>query len=174
MSNHNIALSSPVVMKLQPEWFQNGYYVYVVVINHREKRYYYIGMTGDRKHLVARSPFYRMSGHFMLSKSTQNQIIKGIKNILGIDIKVNTDMLCEMNIAYYAWLIKPFIKQPSESDHHTNREIGEKIESALIKKCQKVFREENVFNKNLSQKKFEEYQVYAEEIFQQLKDHINE
>jgi hypothetical protein len=161
-------------MKLQPEWFQNGYYVYVVVLTYKRKNYFYIGMTGDRKHTVARSPFYRMGGHFMLGTSTQNQIIKGIENKLGIVVKDDSDILCKMNITYYAWLINPYFKNISKEEHHRKRDIGEKIESALIVQCKAAFSEENVFNKTLSRKDFVGYELYASKILEQLKHYINE
>lgn len=174
MNENTMAIGAPVTIKLEPEWFKSGYYVYVVVIKYEENNYYYIGMTGDRNHIVARSPFYRMSGHFMLGQSTQNQIIKGIERKLEINVKEDSDLLCQMNIVYYAWLINPYEKDISEKEHHSKRNIGEKIESALIAKCIDEFKEKYIFNENLSQKDFSGYERYAAQILEQLKIKINE
>lgn len=154
-------------MKLQPEWFRNGYYVYVVVVEYQEKKYYYVGMTGDRKHFTARSPFYRMGGHFMLGKSTQNQIIKGIEKKFDVIVKDDSNILCDMDISYYAWLINEY-NRADEAKHHEYRTIGEKIESALIAACKKQFGEDYLFNSKPSRKNFAAYQETAEQILAQL------
>lgn len=64
------------------DWFRSGYYVYVVKIEHYKKgTFYYIGQTGDRHHVAARSPFYRLMGHFnpyIIKNGTDSQLIKGL------------------------------------------------------------------------------------------------
>jgi hypothetical protein len=63
------------------DWFQSGYYVYVLTINHISNvTYYYVGQTGDRFHKAARSPFYRLMAHFRPYKSTDNQLVVGLEN----------------------------------------------------------------------------------------------
>ncbi len=168
MIDTKISLSNPVIMRLEPEWFKMGYYVYVVLIRFKGRKYYYIGMTGDRKHITARSPFYRMGGHFMLGKSTQNQIIKGIESKLKFNVKEDSNILCEMNFTYYAWLIKDFMKNISKEDHGNNRTIAEKIESGLIEKCKVSFGEDYVFNNKGSRKNMNDYDDEVIQIFNQL------
>ncbi len=168
MNNTLLEIGAPVTMKLQQDWFRPGYYVYIVLVKHNEKRYHYIGMTGDRKHLVARSPFYRMGGHFMLGKSTQNQVIKGIEEKLGINVKEDSSLLCDMDFTYYAWMIKPYDKNIQKEEHAIKRTIAEKIEAGLISKCKVEFGLENVFNKRGSRKDSREYVNEVEAIFKQL------
>ena len=71
-----------IVINFNPEWYQSAYYVHVLTIVHKTKgAYYYVGQTGDRKHVSARSPFYRLMGHFNtynFSKSTDAQLVKGL------------------------------------------------------------------------------------------------
>ena len=68
----------------KPEWFQSAYYVYVLTIEHNDKQtYYYVGQTGDRNHKSARSPFYRLMGHYNtynFTKGTDAQLVKGLFN----------------------------------------------------------------------------------------------
>lgn len=45
-------------IEFNSEWFKSGYYVYVLSISHMEKgMFYYIGQTGDRKHIAAHHLF---------------------------------------------------------------------------------------------------------------------
>lgn len=63
------------------DWFQSGYFVYVLTIYHNANvTYYYVGQTGDRFHKAARSPFYRLMAHFRPYKSTDNQLVVGLEN----------------------------------------------------------------------------------------------
>lgn len=173
MSDLTIELKAPVIIHLQPEWFQNGYYVYVVTIKFNDEIYYYIGMTGDRNHTVARSPFYRMSGHFSTRKSTENQIVKGIERTFGASVK-DDNVLTKMSFTYYSWMIQPFHKDIDKMKHHENRVAAEKIESGLIVKCRNGFGTERVFNHQLSRKDFTGFETEVGQMFEQLKHLTNE
>ncbi len=166
-------IPEPTEIKLKPEWFKMGYYVYVVVIDYKNEKHFYVGMTGDKAYPTARSPFYRMSGHFSLAdSSTQNQIIKGLKNKFNIDKKMLDKALQEMQITYYAWLLNEF----DEDDHHGHRLkriCAEKTESALIQKMKKSY-PDKVFNDGISIKDYEEVNGIAEQLLQNLKRKINE
>lgn len=59
-----------------PEWFDSGYYVYVITVEQEGTQRYYIGQTGDRNHLSSRSPFYRLWGHFNPYRSTDSQLFE--------------------------------------------------------------------------------------------------
>lgn len=106
---------------LQPEWFCHAYYVYFVTMLDDDRRMVYVGMTGDRKHWMARSPFYRMAGHFnQLSASTENQVIKGIReycNIDDIDQAGLVRKLEELKITYHAYPLAPFEFGVSKEEH---------------------------------------------------------
>ena len=70
-------LHIPIVFN--SDWFQSGYFVYVLTISHESKgTYYYVGQTGDRNHNSSRSPFYRLTAHFRPYKSTDNQLVVGL------------------------------------------------------------------------------------------------
>jgi len=90
----------PAVITLEPVWFEMGYYVYIVMMRRDKEKYFYVGMTGDRQHETARSPFYRMAGHFSrLASSTQNQVIKALKNYWP---KEDLDsLLLKVEFSYY-------------------------------------------------------------------------
>lgn len=153
-------------MKLDPLWFVMGYYVYVVVMKYEGSNRFYIGMIGDRKHLTARSPFYRMTGHFMLGGSTQNQIIKGIKAHLNI-AEVTDKVLCQIQFIYYAWLLQDFIKGDFVM-HPVKRSFAEKVESCLIDKMRVAFGRLCIFNGKGGLRKSESVSDVAEEIFTDL------
>ena len=164
-----VKYGKPVIMELQPGWFQMGYYVYVVLIRYKGKRYYYIGMTGDRNHLTARSPFYRMSGHFIIGNSTQNQTIRGIEAKIGIKVKDNYQALCDMKFTYYSWMVRPFQQGVDKEIHQSNRVFTEKIESGLIKKCLHEFGSEYVFNSKQSRKEIGGAENDINQLFKQIK-----
>ena len=71
-----------MTISFNPEWFKSAYYVYVLKIVHETKgHFFYIGQTGDRNHISARSPFYRLMGHYNtynFSKGTDAQLVKGL------------------------------------------------------------------------------------------------
>jgi hypothetical protein len=166
-----LLIPEPTIIELQPEWFKMGYYVYIVLIQYKSKKYFYIGMTGDRKYKTARSPFYRMGGHFsQLKSSTQNQIIKGLQNKLSID-DVET-ALPNMRFTYYSYLIDLFDRKDT-STHHVKRKRAEQIESSLIKKMKAQFKDDSIFNKKVSRKKFEEGEIISNQLFEDFKTRIN-
>lgn len=167
----NIVINDPIVIPLKGQWFENGYYVYVVVTDFQNEKYFYVGMTGDRKHIMARSPFYRMSGHFQLRNSTQNQIIKGIERVLGISGS-NNEVIKTMDFTYYAWKLRDFYPEINSELHHSNRIVAEKVESQLIKFCQEKFGKEKMFNHQVSRKDFAGYEKVSQSIMNQLLDKI--
>ena len=164
-------IPEPTIIELKPEWFKPGYYVYVVAIIYRQLQYYYVGMTGDRKYEVARSPFYRMSGHFnQLESSTQNQILKGLKEkTVGTDID---DVLSESKFIYYCYIIDEYRKDKLEL-HKEKRIKAEKIESYLIKKLKALFGEEHVLNKKYSLKNFNDVEIAGERLYTNLISKLN-
>jgi hypothetical protein len=164
-------IPEPTIIELKPEWFKPGYYVYVVVIIYRQWQYYYVGMTGDRKYEVARSPFYRMNGHFnQLESSTQNQILKGLKEKTGgIDIDV---VLSETKFTYYCYIIDEYCKDKVEL-HKEKRIKAEKIESYLIKQLKVHFGKEHVLNKKYSLKNFDDVEIAGERLYANLISKLN-
>lgn len=59
---------------------ESTYGDYIIFIKDASKNpiYFYVGQTGDAKHISARSSFYRIAAHLSYTKSTQNQIFKAI------------------------------------------------------------------------------------------------
>lgn len=160
-----LLIPEPIIMELNPDWFQSGYYVYVVTIQYKRKNYFYIGMTGDRHHLTARSPFYRMNGHFIRGKSTQNQIVKGIEDKLGLE--VTDELLSQMRFIYSAWLLHPFLAN-DEHVHKSRRIYAEGVENALINLMRKKFNSSAIFNKKSSSKANSEYDLIAQQIIDSM------
>ncbi|MBC6995898.1 hypothetical protein QWY85_17220 [Neolewinella lacunae] len=126
---------TPVVIELQQEWFRHAYYVYFVTILDQDRRLVYVGMTGDRKHTMARSPFYRMAGHFNQLTSTENQIIKGIRKHCAIAVGDQAGLVAklkELKITYHAYPLYEFEFNGSAEDHQKQRQKTEQVESWLM------------------------------------------
>lgn len=129
-------------INFNPEWFQSGYYVYVLKISHSSKgNFYYVGQTGDRKHVSARSPFYRLIGHFNtynLRKGTDAQLVQGLikKELIEIPSENKKARICveeaivnkSVTITANYFNISDFNK----TDHVVKRKNVEEIELALI------------------------------------------
>lgn len=132
----------PLEISFNPEWFQSGYYVYVISIKHISRgMFYYIGQTGDRKHVAARSPFYRLMGHFntyYLKKGTDAQMVQGLINNKLIEIPTknkNTRICVEEAIVNKSVSITASyfsISNFNKTDHVLKRKNVEEIELVLI------------------------------------------
>ena len=117
----------PLVFEIKKEWFKEGYYVYIINLMHKSDEYFYTGVTGDYNYLIARAPFYRMTGHFnRLNSSTENQIISGIKDLTNKNQRIE-DSLQEFKITYFWYKIFDFIPNPHPSIHRQKREEVELI-----------------------------------------------
>lgn len=126
---------TPIVIELKKEWFRHAYYVYFVSMLDEAHHMVYVGMTGDRAHLMARSPFYRMSGHFNQSTATDNQLIAGLRDEYGItqsDKAAMTAKLESLKITYHAYPLSPFDFKLEREDHAELRVFAERTESWLI------------------------------------------
>lgn len=144
-----------ISIHLKPDWFEEGYYVYVYILQKANRKFYYVGMTGDRKYQTARSPFYRMCGHFSkLNSSNENQIIKGIKEKFSFKGEVS-DLLPKIKMSVHFFKLRDKINSKRRDDkkkHGENRKYAEMIESVIIQKIRKVRGVESVINKRISSK----------------------
>jgi hypothetical protein len=173
---------TPVVIEIKPEWFRHAYYVYFVTMLGDDRRMVYVGMTGDRKHRMARSPFYRMAGHFnQLSASTENQVIKGIReycNIDDIDQAGLVRKLEQLKITYHAYPLALFEFGVLKEEHTPLRRQAERVESWLM---QQLWEEQNadesdklkVFNKKISMKPDKEVKRIGTSILEDWRDRIS-
>lgn len=131
-------------IRFNSEWFKSGYCVYVISITHVSKGiFYYIGQTGDRNNKSARSPFYRLMGHYNTYGSknfgTDAQLVKGlVKNDLIEKPSENKKArICvEEAIENKTITINADFFNVSDFNiaaHEAKRKNVEEIESALIK-----------------------------------------
>jgi hypothetical protein len=114
MSNYN-------TIQFSGKLTQAGFSIYLFEIASGDKKYFYIGMTGDNFYPSARSAIHRLSGHFDLSaKSTQNQLLKAIKTN-KIDIE-------QSQINMHHWSIEGFkpwegsLKEKTKDSFKGNKE----------------------------------------------------
>lgn len=127
-----------IKINFKPEWFQSGYFVYIITIIHKDRGlFYYIGQTGDRKHISARSPFYRLIAHLRPYKSTDNQLANGlITHHLVIPTKEKSLRVCieeaftENTIEVYADYFK--INDFDSKQHRIKTKFVESIEQSII------------------------------------------
>lgn len=135
-----------------PEWFASGYYVYIITVWHEGDYRYYIGQTGDRNHLSARSPFYRLWGHFNPYKSADGQLFQSLKEILRVDTrKISNRVKVESSIASGIISIKAdyfkifdLPEQLTRAEHTQMRKHVEDVESLIIQAIPK----DALINKN--------------------------
>jgi len=157
----------PTIIKLESDWFNVGYYVYLVGIKYKSRKYYYVGMTGDRYHSTARSPFYRMGGHFnRVGSSTENQIIKGIKSVIDNSTPIEI-LLPQMDITYYAYKVRNYVHGQMQG-HKGHRQFAEQVESFLMEKLWERKGEKFVFNKRISMTPQRQAERMGEKIFSDL------
>ena len=132
-------------IRFNSEWFKSGYYVYVISITHKSQGiFYYIGQTGDRYNISARSPFYRLMGHYntngISNYGTDAQLVKGLvsNGLIETPSENKKTRICvEEAIENKTITINADFFNVSDfniSDHEAKRKNVEEIESALIKK----------------------------------------
>ena len=148
------------------EQLKSMYSVYVIILNNEADTYFYVGQTGDRKHISARSPFYRLTGHLdKQESSTQNQVYKGIvEKILKIKYDENTHenvekYLSNLKLKMYTFPIFDFQYNISKEEHSKKRKHVEDIEKILLEEFVKKFGKDRIINKiigfrNIPSKKF--------------------
>jgi hypothetical protein len=177
-------MSSNIVhipIEFNAEWFQSGYFVYVISVKHNNTdTYYYIGQTGDRFHQSARSPFYRLWGHYNpynQKSGTDAQLFKGILKLLPNNDEVSNRIKVEkainskeIEIKADYFKIKDFTEEIGEKEHKQNRLLTENIETILIKKINEISTVLNDTSKIRSSKKptNEEANKIANEIFEKF------
>jgi hypothetical protein len=131
-------------IRFNSEWFQSGYYVYVISITHISKGiFYYIGQTGDRNNKSARSPFYRLMGHYNTygrnNFGTDAQLVKGLVSNGLIEMPSDNkkaricieEAIVNKTVAINADFFN--ISDFNITDHDAKRKNVEEIEAALIK-----------------------------------------
>jgi hypothetical protein len=136
-------------IQLQGSYFKSSFSVYVVEIKNKQfGRLFYVGQTGDAKHFTARSPFYRMGGHFEYSTSTQNQIFKGVSKKLGLaqasdnrEIRKKVEaFLLASEVNYYVFPVKEFsYDNEDKSKHNSKRRVTLVIETFLLKRFSEIY-----------------------------------
>ena len=140
--NNNIV---HIPIEFNAEWFQSGYFVYVISVKHDSKgTYYYIGQTGDRFHQSARSPFYRLWGHYNpynQNSGTDAQLFKSILKLLPKNDEVSNRIKVEravnskeIEIKADYFKIKDIADNVGKEEHKQNRLLTEDIETILIQK----------------------------------------
>ncbi len=123
-----------------------GFSIYVLEIKSENRKWFYIGMTGDPHYPSARSAFHRISGHLELSpRSTQNQLMLVLKNKLEIE---NAEEFKKVTIKMYHYPIAGFkriteeilnkenvVKLKTTDDYKNYKKLQQKVlalEKALI------------------------------------------
>ena len=94
------------VIEIPGAFLVPGFSIYVLEVIKDNKKWFYIGMTGDPYYPSARSAFHRLSGHLEKSKgSTQNQLKIALHEKLGI---TNDKELSKLTFRMYHYPISGF------------------------------------------------------------------
>lgn len=146
---------------IEGKQFKPSYIIYIIRVSSVDGgNYFYVGQTGDRKHITARPPFRRLAGHLdEINKSTQNQLYKGIlEKILNIHVPKEekytkeikrkvSGFLEESGIEMFVVSVKEFPKDIKEKEHKENVRHVEDIEKNVIKKFVEKFGSKCLLNK---------------------------
>lgn len=149
----SVVVQNKMHIRFDANWFKANYYVYVIVVKHNNQSYYYVGQTGDRKYTAARSPFYRLWGHYNpynSKKGTDSQLIKNLfsKGILkdknGCSRRQIIDeaiyhKIISIDTHFYPIAV---LETTAKNDHLQKRIQTESVEAALIN----LFDKEYLFN----------------------------
>lgn len=136
----------PLLITLEGQVFRRQYLLYVIEIINGNRRYFYVGQTGDRKYVTARPPFRRLMGHLEdVGKSTQNQLYRYIAtDILSIpqarqretfsdDVKQRVeDFLVSSIIHMHVYPVEPFITGATHAEHMKVLRRVEELEKHVI------------------------------------------
>lgn len=166
---------------------ESTYGVYIILIKDAKEKptHYYVGQTGDAKHISARSAFYRIAAHLGYSKSTQNQLFKGIKDHLEIpddaesrEVRKKVEAWLKdktLEIHFYKTDDFEFLKEGKEEfpDNHKNhtekRQKTLALETALLQELKKTDRLKCMNNSFITYKDFQSQLENAREIIKELK-----
>lgn len=144
--------------------FKSSYLLYIVeIINKNTGHYFYIGQTGDRNAITARSAFRRLAGHFSdQGHSRENQVYRQIAEKILKDNNVTkkgvfppiikkkvSDFLTNSKVKMHAFPILDFSGSETKLQHKNNRRFLEKIEKEVIKKIMKINGTDRILNKRL-------------------------
>lgn len=127
-----------IEISFNADWFESCYSVYLLTIKKNTKEiYYYIGQTGDRKHISARSPFYRLMGHYSPYKGTDTQLVNGLIKFKLINKPEGKSLRVCLEDAFYNKHISVKadyfkIKGFDETTHADKRMLVENVEQLLI------------------------------------------
>ena len=127
-----------IEISFNAEWFQPCYSVYLLTIKKSSKEvYYYIGQTGDRKHISARSPFYRLMGHYSPYQGTDTQLVKGLIKHKLINKAEGKSLRVCLETAFYNKHVEVKadyfkIRDFDEQTHLEKRILVEQVEQLMI------------------------------------------
>ena len=141
------------------EQLKSMYSIYIIVLKNGNNKYFYIGQTGDRNYISARSPFLRLTGHLdKRESSTQNQLYKGIvEKILKIKYDNNTyenveKYFLNTKLLMYTFPIFDFKYGATIDEHTEKRGKVEKIENTLINHFIEKYGKDKIINKKCNSK----------------------
>jgi len=167
---------------------ESTYGVYIILIKNAKEKptHYYIGQTGDAKHISARSAFYRIAAHLGYSTSTQNQLFKAIVEDQDFGNHDNREVRKKveawlkdktLEIHFYKTADFEFLKEgrkehaKNHENHTDKRRVTLALETALLQELEKKKTNLTRMNKDsglVTYKKFEDQLKNACEIIKQL------
>jgi hypothetical protein len=159
-------------LEIKGELLLSAYAVYVIEIINKKAKYYYVGQTGDAKVISARSPFYRLAAHLGYSKSTQNQIYKGLSSKLSLSSRGDMEKwfrTATIRMHYFKTNDFAFLDSAIEGHlalHHKLRrktlihetavikKLGVKYSDRLLNRAKVTYREIDISSDRFSRKVF--------------------
>lgn len=141
-------------IKTEIQQLNRAYLVYIVEVSHDQKgSYFYVGQTGDRASITARSAIGRLSEHFNRKQSSNNQVYNQLSQKIRFsssdkELKPSTidEFLENSRIIMHTYVTNSFYEGISKSEHDQNRQFVEMVEMYLIQLMRKIYGEDRVLN----------------------------
>jgi hypothetical protein len=136
-----------ITLTLDGQVFKRQYLIYVIELVNGDRKYFYVGQTGDRRYTTARPPVRRLIGHLDdVGRSTQNQLYRFVAgDILRIEdarkkatftenLKQRVeDFFVQSVVRMHVYQVEPFTPGISHVEHCAIRERVEELERHVLK-----------------------------------------
>jgi hypothetical protein len=152
-----------ILLEIDGEYLKSKYSVYIIEIVNGNRKYYYIGQTGDAHYVTARSPFRRLVGHLSdLKSSTENQVYKYFASLLlnndennlssysSCDKEKIEKFFVESKIKMYSFPIIDFSYRETLENHKSKRKKVLEFEKQIIVRFHESSK--NLINKKIPKK----------------------
>lgn len=170
-------------LEIDGKMLVSGFSLYVLEIIYLQKKYFYIGITGDPVYESARSAFYRLSGHleYKNKRSTQNQLYKALTKIFKAQNHVEWEKcISKTKIVMHRFSIDGFeakaVTQRASDNYKLKQRELARVEDNVIYELREIFGKagDRILNRTKVVKKREHEDLNWMPITQQVVEFVME